>query len=140
MDLLYKPGKINAGSADSFACPAVGTVLNQVSGMLCTMEKIGGDKSDGTDINVTQLMTSNHAVNRADIGAGPAPYAIENLGKIGICCDSASPVVKENNVHLPFSRRSKAALGRTGNPCDIGGKALTRGISGKHLYNGQGIL
>jgi len=135
-----KPRQIDAGGTHALTSPAVDTVPYKIFCLVTAMKKIGHDQPDSPDVDVAHLMTAHHPVHRADIGTGPAPHTTEHLGKRRIPGELAPAVVQKHNMHLFAVINGGPAFIGSGNPGDIGGNGLARGISGQHPNNPQRVM
>ena len=92
---LYQSRQIDTGGADVLAGAAVDAVLHQVAGLVAAVQKVGQDQADGSNVDMAVLVSAYHAVDRADIGAGPAAHTTQHLGEVGIAGHPAGPLSRK---------------------------------------------
>ena len=140
MHLFDQTRQIDAAGADILAGLAVDAVLHQVFGLFRAMEEIGEDQADGPDIDMPHLMAADQAVDRADIGAGPAAHAAEDLGKERVLGHLEAAVIEDDEMDLLFLVGGRGAFIGPGDPGHIGGDVLAGGVARQDLEDLQGIV
>ena len=89
---------------------------------------------------MAHLVAADHAVDRADVGAGAAAHAAQDLGEERVLGHLASAVVEEDDVHLLLAAGSGQALVGAADPGHVGGDGLARGVLGHHAQDLQGVV
>ena len=137
-DLADQAGQVDAAGADVLAGFAAHAVLAQHLGLVLAMEEVGQDQADGADVDVAHLVAAHQTEHGADVGAGAAAHAAEDLGEQRITGDLGTAVVQEDHVHDLLVVLTGAAFAGTGHEGGVRGQALGRSVTGQHLQGGQG--
>ena len=84
-------------------------------------------------------MAADEAVHGADVGAGAAAHAAEDVLEGRILHDLGTAVVEEDDVHFLLAVGAGLALVGTGDPGHIGSDGLSGGVTGQHLDAAQSV-
>ena len=131
--------QIDACGAHVLAGFAAYAVLNQGAGLVCAVIQIGEREAHGADVHVAHLVAADETVHGADVGAGAAAHAAQDVLEGGILSDLETAVVEEDDVHFLAAVGTGGAFVGAGNPGDVGGDGLRGGVSGQHLQHLEGV-
>ena len=135
-----EPGQVDASDAGLPAGLAVEAVLDQIAVLVLAVHEIGQHQADGPDVDVAVLVSPHQPVNGAHIGAGPAADAAQGLGEDGVLRQGPAAVVQEDDVGDLAIAVVGQALRVAGDPGDVGGDGLPRGVAGQPPQDGQGLV
>ncbi len=136
-DFPQQTGQIDAARAYAFAGFAAHAVLAEYLGLVMSVEEIGQDEADGSNVDIAHLVSAHQTEHRADVGAGSAAYAAENLREQRILGDFTAAVVDKDHMHDFFAVGVGLAFSRAVHERDIGSQALGRGVARQHLKRGE---
>ena len=132
--------QVDAARTDVLAGFAADAVLAEDLGLVLPVVEVGEDEPDGADVDVAHAMAAHQTEDRADVGAGPAAHAAEDLGEDGVLGDLGTAVVQEDHMHDLLAGGGGRAVARAVHEGDVRGQALGRGVARQHLQGRQGHI
>ena len=138
-DVADDAGEVDASGADIVAGFAADAVLHEGTGLIGTVVQVGEGEAHSTDVHVTHLVAADETVHGADVGAGAAAHAAEDVLEGRILHDLGTAVVEEDDVHFLLAVGADLALVGAGDPGHIGGDGLGGGVTGQDLDAAQSV-